>query len=181
MIVLLAAGSGDIPTGHGVQSHELGAEASRNNFGPGSPFRRKAPGSAMSDTPDDADVTIPLAEERLTVGKRQVETGRVRVRVVTDSDTVNAKASLFDQAVDVKRVPIGREVTEVPQVRQEGDLTVIPVLEEVLVVEKRLVLVEEVHVRRVVTQTDMEHPVTVRRQRAEIVRTRATPDDPIKE
>ncbi|OYV41915.1 MAG: hypothetical protein B7Z80_00055 [Rhodospirillales bacterium 20-64-7] len=129
----------------------------------------------------DPDVTIPLAEEHLTVGKRQVETGRVRVRVVTDSDTVHAKASLFDQAVDVKHVPVGREVTEIPAIRQEGDLTIIPVLEEVLVVEKRLVLVEEVHVRRVVSETQVEQPVTVRRQRAEVIRSPAMPNNVPKE
>ena len=130
----------------------------------------------MSDIHKDPDATISLVEEHLTVGKRQVETGRVRVRVLTDTETVNANASLFDQAVEGKRVPIGREVTEVPDIRQEGDSTIIPVLEEVLVVEKRLVLIEEVHVRQVITQTDVEHPMTLRRQRAEVVRTPTATD-----
>ncbi|HYZ24888.1 MAG TPA: DUF2382 domain-containing protein [Rhodopila sp.] len=128
----------------------------------------------MADPQEDPDATVSLAEERLTVSKRQVETGRVRVRVVTDRETITARASLFDHGVEVKHVPIGREVTEVPPVRQEGETTIIPVLEEVLVVEKRLVLIEEVHVRRTVSQTDVQHPVTVQRQRAEIVRTAAS-------
>lgn len=125
----------------------------------------------MSDAPKDPDATIALAEEHLSVGKRQVETGRVRVRVVTDEETVSAQASLFDHGVDIKHVPVGRVVTEVPQVRQDGETTIIPVLEEILVVEKRLVLIEEVHIRRTTSQTDAEQPVTVRRQRAEILRT----------
>ena len=120
---------------------------------------------------DGPDATIPLVEEELNVGKRRLETGRVRVRVLTDTETVNAQASLFDQRVEVKHVPIGREVTEIPAVRQEGETTIIPVLEEVLVVEKRLVLLEEVHVKRVVAQSDVSQPVILKRQRAEVVRT----------
>lgn len=128
----------------------------------------------MSDAAKGPDATIALAEERLSVGTRQVETGRVRVRVVTDEETVTAAAALFDHGVDIKHVPVGRVVTEVPQVRQDGETTVIPVLEEILVVEKRLVLIEEIHIRRTTSQTDVEQPVTVRRQRAEILRTAAS-------
>jgi stress response protein YsnF len=142
---------------------------------------RQAPGSKMSNTRNDPDVTVALAEEHLTVGKREVETGRVRVRVLTETETVNATASLLDQAVEVRRVPIGREVTERPGIRQEGGVTIVPVLEEVLVVEKRLVLVEEVHVRQIVSTTDVEQPVILRRQRADIVRTQAASDHAKKE
>jgi uncharacterized protein (TIGR02271 family) len=131
-------------------------------------------GNRMSDAAKGPDATIALAEERLSVGTRQVETGRVRVRVVTDEETVTAEATLFDHGVDIKHVPVGRVVTEVPQVRQDGETTVIPVLEEILVVEKRLVLIEEIHIRRTTSQTDVEQPVTVRRQRAEILRTAAS-------
>ena len=49
-------------------------------------------------------------------------------------------------------------------------MIVIPVLEEVLVVEKRLVLKEEVHVRHTASGEEVEFPVTLRRQRAEIER-----------
>jgi stress response protein YsnF len=133
----------------------------------------------MSEPHKDPDATIALVEEHLTVQKRRVVGDRVKVRVLTDTETVNAKASLFDQAVDVKRVPVGREVTEVPPIRQEGDTTIVPVLEEIVVVEKRLVLIEEVHIRQVVTQVDVEQPVSVRRQRAEIVRTAAAADEAV--
>jgi stress response protein YsnF len=53
-------------------------------------------------------------------------------------------------------------------------VTVIPVIEEVLIVEKRLVLKEELHVRRQQTTENVEVPVTVRRQRAVVER--VTPD-----
>ena len=45
-------------------------------------------------------------------------------------------------------MPIDRQVDVAPKIRIEGDLTIVPVLEEILVVEKRLILKEEVHIRR---------------------------------
>ena len=128
----------------------------------------------MSDMQKDPDATMALVEEHLTVERRQVETGHVRVRLATDSETVDAGASLFDHGVDIKHVPIGREVSKVPAIRQDGETTIIPVLEEILVVEKRLVLIEEIHVRQTTKQTDVKQPINVRRQRAEIVRTVAS-------
>jgi stress response protein YsnF len=135
----------------------------------------------MENTENPSDEAIPLVDEHVLVGKRRVETGRVRVRVVTDTETVNVNATVSDQNVEVKRVPIGREVTEVPTVRQENGVTIVPVLEEVLVVEKRLVLIEEVHIRQVVTQTEVSHPMAVRRQRAEVERTDAGSPETAKE
>lgn len=135
----------------------------------------------MADTEKEADQTILVGEERLTVGKRRVETGRVRVHITTRAETTEAHAKLSDQQVEVKRVPIGREVQELPVIRHEGDTTIIPVMEEVLVVEKRLVLIEEVHVRQVITQTETTQPVTLRRQYVEIERIDARPDDAMPE
>ena len=49
-------------------------------------------------------------------------------------------------------------------------MTIIPVLEEILVVEKRLVLKEEVHVSQTTSGEDVEVPVMLRRQRAVVER-----------
>jgi stress response protein YsnF len=67
-------------------------------------------------------------------------------------------------------VPIDKVVDKVPTIRQENDTTIIPVLEEVLVVEKRLVLKEELHIRRRLAQVDVEVPVSLRKQRVVIDR-----------
>jgi stress response protein YsnF len=47
---------------------------------------------------------------------------------------------------------MGRMVETAPEIRTESDVTILPVVEEVLVVEKRLVLKEELHIRRRVRQ-----------------------------
>lgn len=121
-------------------------------------------------TLEESVETVPLVEEALRVGRREVESGRVRVRSVTDTIEEMARATLDEETVEVTRVPVGREVEAAPPVRTEDGVVIIPVLEEVLIVEKRLVLKEELHIRRQVTQENVEVPVTLRKQRAVVER-----------
>ncbi len=113
---------------------------------------------------------IPLLEEQLRIAKRCRDTGRVRVSVTTGEDARLVQEVLRMRSVEVERVPIGRQVAEPPSVREEGDTLVIPVLEEVLVVEKRLVLREEIHLRRRTTSESVTEDLTLRRQTAEVER-----------
>jgi uncharacterized protein (TIGR02271 family) len=113
---------------------------------------------------------IPLVEETATVGKRQVVTGRVRVQTVTDTIDELAHADVQREKVDVTRIPVDKVVETAPDIRTEGEVTIVPVLEEVLVVEKRLVLKEELHIRRRVAAETVEVPVTLRKQRAIVER-----------
>jgi uncharacterized protein (TIGR02271 family) len=124
-----------------------------------------------------AEEVIPLVEETAFVGKQQVVTGRVRVQTVTATVEELAHADVQQETVEVTRVPIGKVVETAPEIRTDGDVTIVPVLEEVLVVEKRLVLKEELHIRRRVTAETVEVPVTLRRQRA-IVERKAPDDSP---
>jgi stress response protein YsnF len=118
---------------------------------------------------------IPLVEETASVSKRQVVTGRVRVQTVTDTIEELAQADVQRETVEVTRVPIDRMVETAPEIRTEGDVTILPVVEEVLVVEKRLVLKEELHIRRRIATEAVEVPVILRKQRAVIER--LDPDD----
>jgi stress response protein YsnF len=87
-----------------------------------------------------SEEVIPLVEETATVGKRQVVTGRVRVQTVTETVEELAHADVQRETVEVTRVPFDKVVETAPEIRTEGDVTIVPVLEEVLVVEKRLML-----------------------------------------
>lgn len=97
----------------------------------------------------------------------------------------HVQASLRTEAVTIERRPIGRQLAvgeplPVPHDEEDGRVTVIPVLEEVLVVEKRLVLREELRLRRTISLEEVKQPVDVRRQHAEVTRVapaeRAGPD-----
>ncbi len=113
---------------------------------------------------------IPLVEEELHVGKREVSRGTVRVRTVVDTVEELARATLEGETVEVTRVPVDKIVETAPSVRTENDVTIVPILEEVMVVEKRLVLKEELHIRRRTETENVEFPVTLRKQRAIVER-----------
>lgn len=55
---------------------------------------------------------------------------------------------LFSDDVSVERVPVNRIIDGPMDTRHEGDTTIIPVLEEVVTVQKRLLLREEVRITR---------------------------------
>ena len=113
---------------------------------------------------------IPLVEERVIVGKRQVETGRYRVRISVEEREERVPVELAHDEVEIERVPKNLAVQELPSVRLEGTTTIIPVVEEVVVVEKQLVLVEEIHVRRRTTTATEEIAIMIRAEQAAIER-----------
>jgi stress response protein YsnF len=117
-----------------------------------------------------ASSTIPLISEELRVEKRSVPNGKVRVKTVVDTFAEVVQETLKTERVETTRVEIGKEIDTIPSVRTNGDTTVIPVVEEVLVVEKRLILKDEIHVRRVISDDQVEVPVTLRKQGAVVKR-----------
>lgn len=123
--------------------------------------------------PEQEEVTsIPLVEERLDVRKKEVETGRLRVRISVNEREERVAADLSRDEVEIRRVPKNEALDDMPTVRTDGDVTIIPVVEEQLVVEKRLVLVEEIHVLRRTDTESREIPVTLRSEQADIERER---------
>ncbi|WP_237050741.1 YsnF/AvaK domain-containing protein [Microvirga ossetica] len=133
-----------------------------------------APRSGAHTTSEEV---VPLAEEIATIAKRQVVTGRVRVQTITDTVEELAHAEVQRESVEVTRVPIDKVVETAPAIRTDGDVTILPIVEEVLVVEKRLVLKEELHIWRRIATESVEVPVTLRKQRAIVER--EAPDDPV--
>jgi len=72
--------------------------------------------------------------------------------------------------VEVTRIPKNEIVDVVPTVRTEDGVIIVPVFEEVVVVETKLVLKEEVHIRTNVSKDTVEFHVPVRKQRAIVER-----------
>lgn len=130
-----------------------------------------------SQRPDSTDepvhaesVRIPIIEEQLQVGKRVVETGRVVFTKDVTEREETVTLPLNHDEVNVDRVLVNRYVDTPPPVRYEGDTMIIPVLEEVIVVEKRLMLVEELHVTKRQIQTQETQRVTLRREAVTVTR-----------
>lgn len=120
---------------------QVAANAGARGATAAGPLAERARGAA-----GDGRIVLPVVAEELRVGKRMVETGVVRVRKLVREHEETVEQPLTREEVQIERVPIGRVVDVTPEPRNEGDTLVIPVLEEVLVVEKRVMLKEEVRV-----------------------------------
>ena len=128
---------------------------------------------------DDPDKTydvlvLPLHVEEVKVEKRLLARV-VQVRSETHVQDVAVEESLLSNSVVVERVAFDRYVDAAPPVRQEGDVTIVPVVEEVIVVERRLRLKEEVHIRTVQQLSTHRETVRVREQRAVVTRSEPMP------
>ncbi|HZF93494.1 MAG TPA: YsnF/AvaK domain-containing protein [Allosphingosinicella sp.] len=127
-------------------------------------------------TEEQEVAAIPLVEERVSVTKREVETGRLRIQVSVEERQDHVPVELAHDEVEIVRVPVNKAVSQLPGVRLEGSTTVIPVVEEVVVVEKRLFVVEEIHIRRTSRVETREIPVLVKSEQVRIDRS-GTADD----
>jgi uncharacterized protein (TIGR02271 family) len=127
---------------------------------------------------DEAERRIPVVEERARVDKHVVERAVVRISTsIKQSEHVIAE-SLRHEEVEIQRVPVNKEVDAMPSVRQEGDVVVIPVVEERAVLVKRLVLVEELHVHRHVVERIVQTPVSLRSTDISVERHGSPPGEP---
>jgi uncharacterized protein (TIGR02271 family) len=96
----------------------------------------------------ERDVTIPVVVETPVIGTSTVETGRVRVHKHVVREPVELEAEAAREEVLVERVPFDCAVDGPLPVRTEGDVTIVPVVEEIVVVEKRFVLREEIRLTK---------------------------------
>ncbi|HEY0154983.1 MAG TPA: PRC and DUF2382 domain-containing protein [Longimicrobium sp.] len=138
--------AGTAPAGTGTQGLAAGAPA------------RELAGS---------EERVVLSEEELVVGKREVPVGEVVVQKHIEEQVIRQTIPVTREKVEVERRPLPPGAGLEP--RTEGDVMYIPLVEEELVVTKRLVAREELVIRktRVVEEQVIEE--TVRRERAEVI------------
>ncbi len=141
----------------------------------------RAPGQPYPSATGDADqlqfpadiapgeeLRIPVLREEAVVRTRKVDRGGVRVHKTVNAREEVIEHPIYREAVEVERIPIGRIVEVAPEVHEEGDTLIIPVLEEQLVVEKRLVLKEEIRITRRRTEATEQGRVVLREEQAMI-------------
>lgn len=115
-------------------------------------------------------IRVPVAEEQLRVEKRTRQTGRVSVHITPHERRQVVDEPLIEQSVRIERRPADRIVEKPPPVRQEGEVTIIPVLEEVLVVSKQLRVKEELLIHRERRTVHRPQNVTLRSEEAQVSR-----------
>ena len=121
-----------------------------------------------------ADRKIALTEEFATIGVRDVATGRVRIRTLSELVERVETRELQGIEAEVLRRPINRMLDPgepVPGVREEDGVLIVPIFEEVAVTEVRLMLKEELHLTQHTTTETVEIPLSLRKQTAVVERT----------
>lgn len=115
----------------------------------------------------DAEATIPVVQEELNIGKREVETGGIRLRSRVVEKEVSEDVSLREETVRVERNPVNRTATE-------ADFEEAEVEEheraEVPVVNKEARVVEEISLSKDVTEREETISDTVRKTEVDIDR-----------
>ena len=134
------------------------------------PLSGNAVSSSSAEDEAEKQAVIPVVEEQVVVEKRPVAKGRVRVHKKVDQRHETVDLPLTKERVEIRRVVIDRDVDDFLPVRREGDTTIIPIVEEVLVVEKKLRLKEEIHVIRRREQERHVEKVALKQETAEIER-----------
>lgn len=126
--------------------------------------------------PLNEEHTLPVVEEQVTIRKRKRVTETLQAHTVTHEHEQPVEAELSVQTIQIERVPCDRFVDRLIPDRQEGDTTIISVVEEVATLNVRLKLVEEVRITRHTETRRIEDAVKVRRQDIIVERVHPPPD-----
>jgi stress response protein YsnF len=123
-----------------------------------------------SELPPAEETRIPLHAEELSVSRRPAEGDTLQVSIVTREHECFIDELLNHERVTIERVLIGHAVDAIPPVRQEGDTTIMSVVEETIVIERRLILKEEIRIRRLQVFERHQEAVVLRSQEAVMAR-----------
>lgn len=133
-----------------------------------------------TDPPDDVApaTTVPVLAEALDVTRERQVTGVVRLEKDVEERRVRIDEPLVRETIRIERHAVDppRPVDGPPGVRQDGDVTIVPVVEERLVVTKVLVVTEEIHITRERSVRHAPRTVSLRRERVRVERDATAPD-----
>lgn len=123
---------------------------------------------ATKDINAGGEVTIPIVEEQVHVGKRETQRGGARVHTYMVEQPVNESVTLREEHVHVERRPVDRAVSATDMTAfREGTIEVTET-SEVPVVSKEARVVEEVLIGKEVTQRTQEVNETARRTEVDV-------------
>lgn len=116
-------------------------------------------------------IVIPVVHEHVTIKKEIVETGKVRVHKTVTEEDATVNIPVVQEAYNIARVPINKVYeTLPPAIRYEGDTIIIPVLREVVVIQKHYEVIEEVRLTKQTTETPFMQEITLRKEHIKVDR-----------
>lgn len=134
-------------------------------------------GENIQERRGESDIHMPLREEEVRIGKREVESGGIRLRKIIRTETVNQPVELKREDVVVERVPAKDRPASKSDVAFQEEEIYIPLRREEPVVEKTAHTREEVHVTKRSDTERRDVQETVRREDVDIQRKDTGPRD----
>ena len=128
-----------------------------------------------SEFAGSGQIVVPLLAEELRITREKVLTGGVRVHKTVNERTEAVNEPVYQEQIEIERVNVNRFVDEPPLTRYEGDVMIVPLLEEVLVIEKKLVLREEIRISKRRDTSHHQEEVVLRSEDATLEQ--ITPDE----
>ncbi len=119
--------------------------------------------------PEGKEDVIELREEQISIRKNQVLTGNISIKKTTETEEVTNEVSLFREDISIEHVIVNEQVEAMPQVREEGNTTIIPIVREVAVVTKKLVLVKEIRITKNRVESTERIKTDIRSEKAEVI------------
>jgi uncharacterized protein (TIGR02271 family) len=117
---------------------------------------------------EQAERVIPVIEEEIIIDKKLVKKEGIIVKKEIISEDVSVDIPLLKEHLDIQRIPLNQYLDKRPEIRYEGDTMIIPVLKEVI--EKRLLLVEEIRITKTVTSETASEKITLSKQKVTVTR-----------
>jgi uncharacterized protein (TIGR02271 family) len=126
---------------------------------------------------DDTNVTkgettvIPVIEEVLKVDKKLVETGRIHIKKHIEEEEQHIEIPLVDESYQVKKIQVKNQIYDrPPSIRNEGDVTIIPVIKEIAEIKIRYEVTEEIHVIKNKTESTYSENVNLKKEKVVVER-----------
>lgn len=165
-----ASAAAEILDRHGAIDVDERSSQYRQNFAQTSGTTQNT-GTAQNTATTAGEMSIPVIEEELQVGKRAVERGGARIRSRIIEKPVEETLRLREEHIVVNRHPVNRAVTDADMANlQEGEIELTERGEEA-VVSKQARVVEEVSVGKQVSEREETVRDTVRRTDVEVEET----------
>ena len=162
-VTIPVAAIADVPNRHTVRLRARRDELKTTARGVQSEARSLRAESSARD-----EIRVPVLEERLEVGTRPIELGEVRLHKTIELFEQVARQPILREDVIVERVEMHQELDAPAEPHMDGDWFVVPIMEEVLVVQKRLVLKEEVRIKKRQVTEEYEVREQLRREHLDV-------------
>jgi uncharacterized protein (TIGR02271 family) len=135
------------------ERREAIAKAAPQPVRPPVPAPAPAPAYAKPRANEFGDLVIPVVDEEIDVGKRSIEAGGVRVRSHVVEKPFEQSVRLREERVNVERRPLDRALTLAEAEERLRDASMeMKALSEVPLIGKRAHVVEEIVIKKEVTE-----------------------------